>query len=159
MTSTIGNTELTTAGDREIRFERIFDAPRDAVWHAFTQPDLIAKWWGRGHEVDVEQHDLRPGGHWRYVEHTDHGDEGFEGRFREVRAPEFIAETFEYDGMPGYPSVQTATFTPVGEGQTKLEATVLFMTPEERAGMLQSGMEGGMNESYAALDRLLASMR
>jgi uncharacterized protein YndB with AHSA1/START domain len=159
MPAIVGQTQFTTVGEREIEFERVFNAPRETVWRAFTTPELIARWWGRGHKLDVERHEFKRGGHWRYVEHTDQGDAGFEGRFREIRPQEFIAETFEFDGMPGYVSVETVQFTPLGEGQTKLEAHVTFMTPEERTGMLQSGMEGGMNESYAALDRLLETRR
>ena len=83
---------------------------------------------------------------------------GFEGRYREVTPPERIVQTFEWDGMPGYVAMNTLTFEDLGDGRTKLVTTSLFHTGEERDGMLQSGMEGGMNESYAALDRLLAGL-
>lgn len=60
--------------------------------------------------------------------------------------------------MPGYPAVSTAEFHDLGDGRTKVVSTMQFYTPEERDGMLQSGMEGGMNASYAALDALLAKL-
>jgi uncharacterized protein YndB with AHSA1/START domain len=150
---------LTTPSDREIRVERIFNAPRDRVWKAMNDPALIAQWWGRGNKVVVEKHEPVRGGRWRYVEHSDHGVHGFEGRYREVAPPERVVRTFEWDGMPGHVIVETATLEDLGDGRTKLVSISLFHTTMERDGMMSSGMEGGMNESYAALDRVLASMR
>jgi uncharacterized protein YndB with AHSA1/START domain len=63
----------------------------------------------------------------------------------------------EWDGMPGYVAVDTAVFEDLGDGRMKLVTTSLFHTTEERDGMLESGMEDGLNESYAALDKLLAT--
>lgn len=151
-------TTITAVGDRELRIERTFDAPREKIWRAFTERDLITQWWGRGNPLDVEEMDVRPGGHWRFVEHGPEGVSGFEGRYREVVPPERISETFDWDGMPGHPSVETATFADAGDGRTHFTADVTFMTPEERDGMVGSGMEQGMDMSYAALDRVLASM-
>ena len=70
--------------------------------------------------------------------------------------PTRIVQTFEWDGMPGYVVVNTATFEDLGDGRTKVVTLSLFHTTEERDGMLKSGMEHGLNQSYAALDRLLA---
>jgi uncharacterized protein YndB with AHSA1/START domain len=67
-------------------------------------------------------------------------------------------QTFEWDGMPGYVAVDTAVFEDLGDGRTKLVTTSLFHTTEERRQMLSSGMETGLNESYAALDKLLAKL-
>jgi uncharacterized protein YndB with AHSA1/START domain len=146
---------ITTPTDREIRVERIFNAPRDRVWQAMTDPKLVAQWWGRGNKLVVEKLEVERGGHWRFVEHAPEGVNGFEGRFREVTPPSRVVQTFEWDGMPGYVIVETATLEDLGDGRTRLVNTSLFHTTEERDGFLQSGMEGGMNESYAALDRLL----
>ena len=149
---------LTTPSDREIRVERIFNAPRDRVWKAMNDPALVAQWWGRGNKLVIEKHEPVRGGRWRYVEHSDHGVHGFEGRYREVVPPERVVRTFEWDGMPGHVIVETATLEDLGDGRTKLVSISLFHTTRERDGMMSSGMEGGMNESYAALDRVLASM-
>ena len=73
--------------------------------------------------------------------------------------PERIVQTFEWDGMPGHVIIETATLEDLGDGRTRLVNTSLFHTTEERDGFLQSGMEGGVNESYAALDKVLAAMR
>jgi uncharacterized protein YndB with AHSA1/START domain len=150
--------KLTLPSDREIRMERILNASRDRVWRAYTDPELVAQWWGRGNKLVIEKMEVERGGHWRYVEHSKDGVHGFEGRFREVTPPERLVFTFEWDGMPGYPIVETATFEDLGDGRTKLVVTSLFYQNEERDGMMESGMEGGMNGSYAALDRLLERM-
>ena len=153
------NTLRTTLPtDREIRIERVFNAPRERVWRAFTDPTLVTQWWGRGNHLVIERMDVERGGHWRYVEHAPDGAHGFEGRYREVTPPERLVQTFEWDGMPGYVAVETATFEDLGDGRTKVTTTSLFHTVEERDGMLNSGMETGLAESYAALDRLLASL-
>jgi len=157
-TSTGGSADtltVTTPAEREIRIERIFDAPRLQVWRAFTEPDLIAQWWGRGNKLVVERMEVEAGGHWRFVEHSPDGVHGFEGRYREVTPPERIVQTFEWDGMPGHVSIETAIFEELDDGRTKVINSVLFLTGEERDGMLNSGMAQGLAESYAALDALL----
>ena len=148
---------ITTPSDREIRIERIFNAPRDRVWRAYTDPKLVAQWWGRGNKLVIERMEVERGGHWRFVEHSKEGSHGFEGRYAEVNPPERIVQTFEWDGMPGHVALETMTLEDLGDGRTKIVATSLFHTTDDRDGMLNSGMEGGVNESYAALDRLLAS--
>ena len=154
MTTTAQRSTLTKPTDRQIRVERVFDAPLDRIWQAFTDPALVARWWGRGNRLVIERMEVERGGHWRYVEHSPDGVHGFEGRYREVAPKERIVRTFEWDGMPGYVIIESATFEDIGNGRTKLVVTSLFHTTEERDGMLDSGMEGGMNESFAALDRL-----
>ena len=150
--------DVSTPSDREIRVERVVDAPRERVWRAYTEPELLKQWWGRGNPMTVEKWELERGGHWRFVEHSDQGDHGFEGRFREVTPKDRIAMTFEWDGMPGYTVLDTATFEDLGDGRTKVVSVSLFFTTEERDGMLNSGMTEGMSQSYAALDRLLATL-
>jgi uncharacterized protein YndB with AHSA1/START domain len=149
---------VTTPTDREIRIERVFNAPRDKVWQAITDPKLVAQWWGRGNKLVIEKFELKRGGHWRFVEHSDQGQHGFEGRYREVTPPERIVQTFEWDGMPAHVIIETMELEDLGDGRTRLVNVSLFHTTDERDGMLQSGMEGGLNESYAALDRVLAAM-
>jgi uncharacterized protein YndB with AHSA1/START domain len=149
---------VTSVSDRELRIERIFNAPRERVWAAMTQPELVAQWWGRGNKLVIEKLEVERGGHWRFVEHTDHGSFGFEGRFAEVTPPERLAQTFEWDGMPGHVVLDDVRLEDLGDGRTKLVTRSLFMTAEDCAGMMQSGMEDGMNQSYAALDALLARM-
>ena len=150
---------VTTPADREIHIERVFDAPRDRVFAAYTDPQLIPQWWGP-HDTTtvVDQMDVRPGGSWRFVMRSPDGSEtGFRGTYREVTPPERIVQTFEWEGMPGHVSVETATFEDLGD-RTKVTTTSIFHTTEERDGMLASGMERGLNETYARLDELLATL-
>jgi len=147
---------ITTPASQEIRVERIFDAPRERVWRAWTDPAQVAQWWGRGRKTIVERLEVERGGHWRIVVHGKNGIEGFEGRYREVTPPERFVRTFEWDGMPGHVVVDTVILEDLGDGRTKLISLALFHTTEERDGMLHSGMEEGLTDSYAALDRLLA---
>lgn len=150
--------QVTMPNDREIRIERVFDAGRERVWRAFTEPALVAQWWGRGNEVVVERMEVERGGHWRFVEHSSDGVHGFEGRYREVSPPERLVHTFEWDGMPGHVVIWTVTFEDLGDGRTRVVNTSLFHTTEERDGMVSSGMESGMAAAYAALDRLLDTL-
>lgn len=150
---------ITTPSDREIHVERIFNATPDRVWRAMTDPGFVAQWWGRGNKLVIERDDVERGGRWRYVEHSAEGVHGFEGRYREVVPGQRVVRTFEWDGMPGHVLVETATLEDLGDGRTRLVSTTLFHTAWERDGMLGSGMEGGVNESYVALDRVLASMK
>jgi uncharacterized protein YndB with AHSA1/START domain len=150
------NLRVTTPTDREICTERIFNAPRERVWQAFTDPALVAQWWGRGNALTIERMDVVRGGHWRYVEHAADGDHGFEGRYREVTPPQRLVYTFEWDGMPGYVAVDTVSFEDLGDGRTRVVTVTLFHTREERDGMLGADMATGLSQSYAALDRLLA---
>jgi uncharacterized protein YndB with AHSA1/START domain len=151
--------KVTTPSDREIYIERVFDAPRDAVWRAFTEPDLVKQWWGRGNKLVIEKMEVERGGHWRFVEHSAEGVHGFEGRYREVTPKDRIVQTFEWDGMPAHVILETVVFEDLGKGRTKVVNTSLFFTKDERDGMLNSGMEQGLNQSYEALDRLLATLR
>ena len=147
---------VTTPTEREIHVERIFDAPRDRVFELFTDPELIPEWWGpRGTTTIVDEMDVRPGGSWRYVTRNSDGSEtAFRGTYREVSPPDRIVQTFEWEGMPGHVSVDTAVFEDLGE-RTKLVSSSIFHTTEERDGMLGSGMEEGMNETYQRFDELI----
>jgi uncharacterized protein YndB with AHSA1/START domain len=148
---------LSTPAGREILTERVFSAPRRLVVAAFTEPELIARWWGlRSTRTIVDQLDLRPGGAWRFVELAEDGAEhGFRGIYREVSLPDRLVYTFEWEGMPGHVVIDTVTFEDLGD-QTRVNVHSLFHSPEERDGMLNSGMERGLNESYQSLDMLLA---
>ena len=158
MTKSSPKAKVTTPSDREIRIERVFAAPRERVWRAITDPALVAQWWGRGNKLVIEKFEPVRGGHWRFVEHGPDGQHGFEGRFREVTPPERVVQTFEWDGMPGHVVVEHVTLEDLGDGRTRIINVSLFHTTEERDGMLHSGMETGLNQSYAALDELLARM-
>ncbi|MBF6091522.1 SRPBCC family protein [Nocardia cyriacigeorgica] len=156
MSTTTNDAVISTTSDTEIHVERVFNAPVDRVWEAYSRIEQLSRWWGRGNRLDVERWEFRKGGHWRFVEHADGESHGFEGRFREITPKERIVQSFEWDGMPAHVAIDATTFVDLGDGRTKVVTDSQFHTREERDGMLQSGMESGLNESYRALDALLA---
>jgi uncharacterized protein YndB with AHSA1/START domain len=135
---------------------RVFNAPRELVFKAHTDPKLIAQWWGQGSSTTiVDKMDVRPGGVWRFVQREADGTEyGFNGEFREIVPPERIVQTFEFEGMPGHVVVDTLVFEDLN-GKTRLTTTSLFANVEDRDGMMQSGMEEGANESWDRLATLV----
>ena len=155
-TAQAGKLAVEAHGERQIKAERVFEAPRERVFAAMTDPDQIPKWWGpRGTSTKVEEMDLRPGGRWHFV--IDSGEaQGFSGTYRAIEAPERIEQTFEWSGMPGYISVEVCELEDLGEGRTRVSTTTTFHFSEERDGMLASGMEKGMGETYDRLEELLA---
>src|SRR5262245_49274483 len=113
--------KLTLSSEREIVMTRVFDAPRELVFKAHVDPELVAKWWGlRANATIVDKLDVRPGGAWRYIERSPDGNEhAFRGEFREVVPPERLSYTFEYEPMPGHVVVDTLTFVET-DGKTTL---------------------------------------
>ena len=154
--ATAVKTTITTPVEREIHIERIVNASPDRVWRAYEDPTLIAQWWGRGNQLDIERMEFRRGGHWRYVEHGASGVFGFEGRYREVTPNVRFVRSFEWDGMPGHVAIEFVDLEDLGDGRTKIRIVMQMHTPEERNGFLQSGMQEGMDASFAELDSLLA---
>ncbi|MBI5283565.1 MAG: SRPBCC family protein [Chloroflexi bacterium] len=146
-------------GKQEIIITRTFDAPRELVFRALTDPALIPQWWGPARlTTAVETMDVRPGGIWRFVQHDAEGNEyAFHGIYREVDPPARLVYTFEFEGMPGYVSLEIVTLEE-HDGTTTVTNTVAFHTVEDRDGMLESGMEGGATESMDRLAALLATM-
>jgi len=149
-------TKFTMPSDREVVMTRVFEAPRDLVWRAYTDPKMIPRWWGpRDYTTTVDKMDLRPGGAWRFVNGAPDGKVfGFSGVYREIVRPERIVQTFEFEGVPGHIVVDTVTFEE-HEGGTRVTVRSLFETKEDRDGMVSSGMEEGATESTERLDELL----
>jgi uncharacterized protein YndB with AHSA1/START domain len=150
-------TAFTLPSDREVVMECIFDAPREAVFKAYEDPQLIPMWWGPARlTTAVEEMDVRPGGAWRYVQRDAAGNEyAFHGEYREVLAPERLVYTFEFEGEPGHVVLCTVLLEEHA-GRTWLRATDLFASNEDRDGMLQAGMEQGAREGNDRLAELLA---
>jgi uncharacterized protein YndB with AHSA1/START domain len=143
-------------GKGTIVITRDFGAPRERVFKAYTDPSLIPQWWGpRRLTTAVDKMDVKPGGAWRFVQHDPSGGEyAFNGVYREVVFPERLVYTFEFEGMPGHIMVETVTLEEQ-DGRTKVTDTAVFQTVEDRDGMLQSGMEEGVDESMDRLAELV----
>jgi len=151
--------KFTMPSEREVVMTRVFDAPPSLVWKAYTDPNLIPRWWGpRYLTTTVDKMDLKPGGEWRYVSRAPDGKEfGFHGVFREIVPIQRLAWTFEFEGMPGHVSVDTVKFEEQ-DGKTKVTVTSLFDTKADRDGMVASGMESGETESMERLAELFKEM-
>ena len=140
-----------------VRITREFDAPRDKVFRAHTDPELVVQWQGpNGMEARIDHYDCHTGGSYRYV-HTHDGQEyGFHGSFHEVRPSELIVQTFTFEGFPDGVALERLELTDLGGGRTRLTATSLVDSFEGRDAFLASGMETGVREGYERLDALLA---
>ena len=153
---------IAEPGRQEILITREFDAPRELVFKAFTDPELYVQWLGpRDLAMTLETFEPKSGGSWRYIHRDKEGNEyAFHGVNHEVTAPERIIGTFEFEGLPeqGHVTLETARFEALPGDRTRMTIQSVFQSVEDRDGMLQSGMEGGMNESYARLDELLEKM-
>ena len=152
--------KVEVISDLEVKLTRMFEAPRELVFEAFTTPKHIERWWGlRRTKTRVDVLDLRVGCRWRFVEIADDGEEyAFRGEFREIVPPEKLVYTFEYEGEPGQIVVDTLMFEDLG-GRTKMTAIALFQSVEDRDGMIDAGMEFGAGESYDQLDELLEKIQ
>nr|WP_308129435.1 SRPBCC family protein [Actinoplanes polyasparticus] len=144
---------VETPTDKTIVMSRSFAAPREVVFACHTQPEHIRQWWGRGNPLDVEI-DFRVGGKWRFVEHADGNEHAFRGEIRAIDAPNGFTWTFEYEPMAGHILTEQYVFTEEN-GRTTVTSTSTFDSQEDRDGMIQSGMESGAEQSYAALDSYL----
>ena len=140
-----------------VRIIREFDAPREKVFRAHTDPDLLVHWLGpRRHEMRIDHHDCRTGGSYRYVHASDGNEFWFRGCFHEVRPSELIVQTFTYEGFPDGVALERLALEDLGDGRTRLVATSLVDSFEGRDAFLASGMEAGVHEMYQRLDELLA---
>jgi uncharacterized protein YndB with AHSA1/START domain len=150
-------------GKLELTLTRIIDAPRELVFRAFIDPVLYKQWLGpRKYTMILEKFEPRSGGSWRYIHKDADGNEyAFHGVFHEVLEPSRLIDTFEYEGLPekGHVSLETAKFEKMPDGKTRLTVQSVFQSVADRDGMLQAGMEEGVNESYDRLEELLKKLQ
>jgi uncharacterized protein YndB with AHSA1/START domain len=140
-----------------VRIVREFDAPRDKVFRAHTDPDLLVQWLGpRNLTMTIDQYDCRTGGSYRYIHSRDGEDYGFHGSFHEVRPNELIVQTFTFEGMPDGVALEKMVLEDIGDGRTRLTATSLVDSFADRDAFVASGMEAGVIEGYERLDDVLA---
>jgi uncharacterized protein YndB with AHSA1/START domain len=152
---------VTLPTDTQIRIEREFDAPRSLVWRAYTTPELVARWWaGRRGKVTSVEIDLRVGGSWRYVMIAGEGFEvAFHGEYREIVPEERLVttEVFEGAGPDAEAALVTTAFRAEGD-RTAMEQVMEVSSREVRDMILATGMEGGMQESFDALEAVAAEL-
>lgn len=149
-------------GMPQITITREFDAPRELVFRAHTDPQLLVQWLGpRDLTMTIDRYEARDGGTWRYV-HTDaQGNEyGFHGVFHGTPSPDAIVQTFEFEGVPGHVKLDTITLEQQEGGARTLMRTVSsFQSVEDRDGMVATDMERGVRDSADRLEELLAKLQ
>lgn len=161
--STNNQTTITVKpGQQDLFITREFDAPRELVFKAFTDPDLYIQWLGpRGYKMKLETFEPQSGGRYRYI-HTDTAgnDYGFHGVFHEM-TPERMIQTFEFEGLPepGHVSLDSMQLESLPGDRTKVTIHSVFQSVADRDGMVESGMERGVNEGYERLDEVLSELR
>jgi uncharacterized protein YndB with AHSA1/START domain len=153
-------TIIAEPGKQEVLIIREFDAPRELVFKAHEDPQLLAQWLGpKDREMRIDTYDSRSGGSYRYSIHNQNGKKiaSFNGAIHEVTAPERIIQTFEFEGLPerGHVTLDTMLFEELPGNRTKLTIHSVCRSMSDRDAMMQSGMETGINEGYSKLDELL----
>jgi uncharacterized protein YndB with AHSA1/START domain len=146
-------------GTPYIDFTREFDAPRDLLFRAHTDPELLVQWLGpRRLTMVIDRYDVEDGGKWRYIHRDQDGTEyGFHGVFHGTPSPDGLVQTFEFEGAPGHVSLDWLTFEE-RDGRTELHGHSVFQSVQARDAMVQSGMEGGLSEAYERLDELIPKL-
>jgi uncharacterized protein YndB with AHSA1/START domain len=156
---------LTLPSDTEILITRDFDAPRHLIYKAWTTPELVKRWWhanrGTCTSTDI---DLRVGGKWRWVMVTDRGFEvAFHGEYREIVPDERLVYTEVFEGAPPGPDGEEAilnavTLEDLGAGRTRVTSLSQARTKEVRDMIIDSGMEGGMQDAYDLMEQVAISL-
>ncbi|MGZ3937011.1 MAG: SRPBCC family protein [Flavisolibacter sp.] len=147
-------------GKHEIIITHMFDAPRDLVFKLYIDPESIPQWWGpRRLTTKVDRMEVRTGGRWRFIQHDPEGKEfAFHGVYHEIKRPERVVSTFEWEGMPGHVLMETIVFDDV-EGKTKVTDSSVFQSVEDRDSMVKTGTEEGSYESGERFAEILIRMR
>jgi len=143
-----------------IDISREFDAPRELIFRAHTEPALVRQWLGGGtYEMVIDRWEARDGGAWRYVHRDGEGNEyGFHGVFHGAPTVDNMVQTFEFEGAPGHVSLDAMTLEE-HDGRTTVRIHSTFQSVEARDAMVESGMAEGMNAGYAKLDALLEQLK
>jgi uncharacterized protein YndB with AHSA1/START domain len=143
----------------EVTLMRDFNAPRELVFKAFTDPALIPQWWGpKSVTTVVDKMEVKKGGIWRYVQRDGAGNEfAFSGVYHQIASPERLVFTFEFEGLPGHVLLETVTFDE-HDGKTTVRDSSVFQSIEDRDGMIQHGMEGGAAESWDRFEEILKTL-
>lgn len=152
-----GTLNVETANDCDVIMTRVFDAPRELVYEAFSNPELLKRWFGpHGWSLETCDVDHRVGGGFRFMLVGPEGHRmGMRGTYLEITPPEKSVHRETFDDYPGE-SIVSAVFTEKN-GKTTMTATVTYSSKEVRDAVIASGMEHGAAETYDRLAELLAA--
>lgn len=158
--TTTNPTTIEASGTHAITIVRDFEHPVEKVFRAMTDPELIGRWMGPKAMTTTEvSSDARHGGTWTFTHTGPEGDaHQFRGVFHGDQTPELSLRTFEWLGMPGHVSLESLRLEDLGDGRTRAHSSSAFMSPEDRDGMLHSGMDKGVTEGYERLDDVLEAL-
>ena len=153
---------VAALAERELVITRIFDAPRELVFKAWTDPKHLAQWWGpKGFTNPVCEMDVRPGGSLRIVMRAPDGvDHPMKGVFREVVEPERLVFTnvaVDAQGNHLLEGLTTVTFAEQG-GKTKLTVRTNAAGLVAEAAQMLAGMEEGWTQSQDRLEAYLVTV-
>jgi uncharacterized protein YndB with AHSA1/START domain len=157
----MANKTVVTAepNKQELFITREFDAPRDLVFKAHTDPELYVQWVGPNDlTMTIQKFEMIDGGSYQYTHERGGHKYTFFGVAHEVSMPDRIVGTFEFDGLPerGHVIMGKTNFEELPGGRTRVVHQSVFFSVQDRDGMIQSGMERGVREGYEKLDELLA---
>jgi uncharacterized protein YndB with AHSA1/START domain len=149
-------------GKQELFITREFDAPRALVFKAHTDPNLYVRWLGpHGYEMDLQTFEPVSGGRYRYVHKDRDGNRfGFHGVFHEV-SQDLMIQTFEFEGLPekGHVVLDTMRLEELPGERTRITIQSVYQSVADRDGMVEAGMETGVNEGYERLDEILEQLK
>jgi uncharacterized protein YndB with AHSA1/START domain len=162
MSSKNKTTITVEPGQQELFIIREFDAPRALVYKAHIDPNLYVQWLGpRGYEMELETFEPHSGGRYRYIHKDENGNEfGFHGVFHEM-SEDLMIQTFEFEGLPerGHVILDTMKLEELPGNRTRVTIQSVYQSVSDRDGMVQSGMERGVNEGYERLDEVLEKIK
>ena len=157
-----GRATVTLVGDRDMRIEREFAAPRHLVFRAVTDPELLPRWWNAKRGVVTHcEIDLRAGGFWRLVMIANDGTEvAFHGTILEVVPNERVVQTelFEMPGVTEDDATVNTMRLVEHDGRTTMIVDIHCPAPEIRDAIIGSGMEAGMQDAYDLLEEVAMSL-
>lgn len=156
----MGQTTITApAGQPFVDIEREFDAPRELVYRAYLDPELVKQWLGpRQYEMEIDQWDARAGGAYRYIHRGVDGEYGFHGVFHSYDMDNMV-QTFEFEGAPGHVSLDSQVLEDLGNGRTRVKSHSVFTSVADRDAMVEAGMSTGIEEGFDRLDELMAKLQ
>jgi uncharacterized protein YndB with AHSA1/START domain len=155
-----GAAKVTLPAETQILITRTFDAPAAHVFRAWTEPELVRRWWpARRGEMTACEIDLRVGGRWRFAMVTPSGIEvAFHGSYHEIEPVQKLVWSEVYETMPGEEAINTLTLTQ-SEGFTSIELLVEHETKQARDFHIASGMEDGLQDALSDLELVASSLR
>lgn len=158
----MNKTKITAEpGKQELFIIREFDAPRDLVFRAYSEEELLVQWLGpKELTLRYEKFEPRAGGMYRYIQSLPNGMEvAFHGVCHEHTRPERIISTFEFEGLPerGHVVLETLRFEALGAERTRVTGHSVFQSVADRDAAVGSGMERGVVDSHNKLDELISA--